>query len=145
MVSKTSDIIKQKLIQPALQTHLTGTYGVIVDYHYATSTATVEYSLPGSSEPITTGNIPMRQSFGSLIEGSPKEGDQCMISFQNGDPLFPFISCVFNENYPEKVMERQIRESAGKEYSLMLMNWDNIPVAERESSVYIKEEDIVAF
>ena len=131
ILSKTSEILKQKLIEPAFKTHPTAVFGTITDYHYATSTATVEYTLPGSTNPTEVGNIPMRQSLGSLIEGSPQRGDQCMVSFQNGDPLFPFISTVFNENYPQKVMDRQNREEAGKEYALFESDWRRLSIAER--------------
>jgi hypothetical protein len=130
-MSKISRILRERYIDPAFVSRPTSVKGEIIEYQYPSATATVRFYLPGTAEPVTLSNVPVRLTFGGVIEGQPKPGDECIIAFQNGDPAQPYVVMITADDNPGKIRDRQERTISGAELPLGTSDWTRIPVAER--------------
>lgn len=136
MQSKISKAIQER-IEKAISSRITSLHGVVEEYNYASCLATVSTTFPGASCVSRIGYVPVRTSFGGLVEGQPKQGDQCIIEFENGDLTAPYITMILDEDQTEKIRSRQDRENSGSKLPLSFADWKSKPVAER----YIEDPD----
>lgn len=122
-MSRTANILRRQIEQAFLERPI-AVHGTILEYQYPSATATVRFYLPGSEEPVVLSNIPVRLTFGGVVEGQPKPGDECIVTFQqNGNAAQPFITMITSADNPARIRARQDRTHSGGELPLGLSDW----------------------
>lgn len=97
-MSQLSDMIKQKIVDPALQTRFYDTYGVVSEYDDITRTASIIAHNPYTSQDVTLIGVSI-DSFDpdSHLTSDPKIGDYIKVGFFGGQLSRPFIRKVLSK------------------------------------------------
>lgn len=92
----------QKQIDNNNRTQFTDTTGTILDFDRTTETCKIKYLNPNGSGFIYRGDVTIANTFGGIATGSIHTGQQCSISFINGNIYNPIITGIPVSYYSER-------------------------------------------
>ena len=91
--------IQEKFIQPSQDQHLSGTYGIVMDYNATTNRASVVVAQKGSEDlGQTFHEVPCPVNMG-MQTVAPGVGYPCWVQFKDGTNAFPVVTNFFNHAY----------------------------------------------
>lgn len=118
------EAIKDKIVTPALSGRLHPVIGSVVHYDNIQNFAIVETDNPFGVGRVTFDNVPIQIGSGGVHSAGPFVGDEVWMSFLNGNPLFPRITALADEDYMNTTRSDRLKHRRkGSMIPDSLMRW----------------------